>query len=230
MGPHRSFQKYLYIYVCWVKEWTRILVVENDDNEVEGQEEQRTRKTVEPCSMFLWVVGAVFAGEDIVQVVIGGQPLCGEPGLAESEPVSGTQHSRKRRQQLCVSPRTEPEHTFQRGHTTASCVFSLNLVPVLCDLISTEGQHNVWFKFFCLLYFASKELLSPGSTFCSLGDPTSPAEPILDTEKIVHWNNPGTGSRLLCKDSKNIHHADFTNKSRARAICSADPKVPLSFF
>ena len=89
------------------------------------------------------MVGAVFAGEDIVQVVIGGQPLCGEPGLAESEPVSGTQHSRKRRQQLCVSPRREPEHTFQRGHTTASCVFSLNLVPVLCDLISTKGQHNV---------------------------------------------------------------------------------------
>ena len=58
----------------------------------------------------------------IVQVVRR-QPLCGELGLAEAKPVSGSQQkSQAPPAAVSLFPQREPLHTFHRGHSTASCV------------------------------------------------------------------------------------------------------------
>ena len=130
---------------------------------------------------------------------------------------------------VCVPSQRTRAHISERTHNCQLCLLLESCPSSLWSHIHRRAAQCM-IQIFMPLVFCQQEIVVTRLTFCSLGDPTSPAEPILDTEKIVHWNNPGTGSRLLCKDSKNIHHADFTKKSRVRPICSADPKVPLSFF
>ena len=142
MGRHRTFQKYLYMFVGLRNEHEYLLwkMMTMKWKGKKNKEQGRLWNLV--LCFFEWLVLSLLAR--ILYRLSSVASRCVERRDWPSPSQFPAHSTVASAASSCVCPLApEPEHTFQRGHTTASCVFSLNLVPVLCDLISTEGRHNV---------------------------------------------------------------------------------------